>query len=689
MANVSLGVLIGGAVGASFGRAISDSSAKIDSLRQRAEKVRGFQSLIGDTMRLREEMAKTANKSGDAFSVLRRAHDANVAKIKDHGLAVDQLAKDYDRLGRAAKGLELGAMGSAKIGEGMEHLKSAVRVGAATAAAVTVPAMASANYQAIVRDIAIKGGVARTGEEASMSESIRHDATASGIDRNELAQAVNTLVGGGMKVDESVGQAKNIARFAVSQNADSTDTAKLVLALRQAGITDPKAMENALGKVAVAGDLGSFEAKDMAKHFPKLLPQMTALGMSGEQATVSLANMLQTQMKAAGSPDEAATNLDNLLSKINSEDTRKKFKDNDVDLKKSMEEAVAQGYDQVTAFLSIVEKKIVQTDPAKAERMAALQQQIAKTQDPAAAQKMLDGYLAMSELSELISDRQAKQAALAALQNKKLHDDNLKKIQTENGQAKIEKDLADRRATSLQKWNEAGQAMDEVMARIGDAIRPMTDFVAESLISVGSAISGWVKEFPGLIAGVLGAVAAFATFKIGVATWKIGTGMIDVMRGAAMVFGAGKIPGGIAGKGVAGKMAGALGAVMGGVGTPVFVTNWPIGGFGAPTGGGVPGGGGPDGKKAPKGRTTFKERFALGKQSLKDKIARIPKIGDAMRLLKIGDAIPGVDAAAGQAAGQAASKVGVLSKLGQTAGNIFGKIAPHAGKIGGALAVTG
>ena len=49
----------------------------------------------------------------------------------------------------------------------------------------------------------------------------------------------------------------------------------MILALRQAGITDPALMEKTLGKVAVAGDLGSFESKDMAKHFAALMPQMT------------------------------------------------------------------------------------------------------------------------------------------------------------------------------------------------------------------------------------------------------------------------------------------------------------------------------------------------------------------------------------------------------------------------------
>lgn len=661
--NVALGVVIGGAVGASFGKALSDSSSKIDSFKQKAEKVRGFHGLIGDTIRLREEMTKTADKSSAAFSKLLKSHESNIAKLKEHGFAVDQLDKDYARLGRTARGLELGVAGRAKIGQGVEQAKDGMRVGAAVTAAVAAPTMVSANYQAIIRDIAIKGGIARTDKEASMSESIRSDATAIGIDRNELAQAVNALVAGGMSVEEAVAQSKSLARFAVSQNADSTDTAKLVLALRQAGVTDPKAMENALGKIAVAGDLGSFEAKDMAKWFASLMPQLSAFGMAGESATIALANMLQTQMKAAGSTDEAANNLKNLLSKLTSGDTVKKFEGKGIDFEKSMQVNIAQGYDPITAFLGIVQEAAAKTDPAKAKEMAALQEQIAKAQDPAAAQQMLDGYLKMAGLSDFVSDQQAKQAALAALQNQKLHRENLKLIQDKDGQAKIEKDLADRREASQQKWKEVGQAMDEALARVGDAIRPATDAVASGLNWLASAISSVAKEAPALAGGILGIGAAFAAFKMGAAVWKIGSGALDVARGGWMARGAGKIPG-IAGKvagkgGIVGKVADVLGAVAGGNGTPVFVTNWPGGGFGLT--------GGLDGKKGPKGPL-----------SPKDKIARATHIGKMTTV-----------AETASAAGQAAGKAGIMSRLGQAATNVAGKVAPFAGKIGGGLALAG
>lgn len=541
--NIGLGMIIGGAVGASFSGALRSASLKIDSFKKEAEKARGFKSMIGDTIRLREELSKAAGT--DAFARIKEKHDKSVESLRKHGVNVKDLKREYDQLGKTIRGLDMASAGRAKIGEGLEDIRSARNVGIGVVGATIIPTVAAANYESIVRDIAIKGGIARTGKETELSQGIRKDATDSGMDANELAQAVNTLVAGGMDVDLAASMAKTMARFSISQNAQSEDVAKMILALRQAGITDPALMEKTLGKVAVAGDLGSFEAKDMAKHFAALMPQMTGFGLSGDRGTIELANMLQTQMKAAGSTDEAANNLANLLSKITSEDSKAKFAKQGFDLVQSMQGAVAKGLDPITAFLQLIQEATRQTDPAKAAQMAELQKQVAEAQDPAAAQKMLNGYLEIAGLSEFISDRQAKQAALAVLQNQKLHESNLKLIQSADGEAKIEKDLADRRAASAQKWKEAGQAFDNAMVSIGDALRPITDTVATGLIKIGQTISALADQFPGVTQGVLGLASAVAIFKSVLGIFKIGGGIINILRGVLTAAGGAKIPGGI------------------------------------------------------------------------------------------------------------------------------------------------
>ncbi len=538
--NIALGLVIGGAVGASFNQALSDSTSKLQAFKKKAEETRGFHNLIGDTVALKNAMGAMQDKSSTAFSGLLRQHEQNIAKLKQHGLAVGNLEKEYARLGKAVAGANRITAGRESIGQGVDQLKSAGKIGAAVAATATAPVMVSAGYQAIVRDIAIKGGIAGRPEEAVMSEQIRVAAHQTGMARNDLANAVNTLVAGGMNVAEAVSLAGTTAKFTIGQNSDATDTAKLVLALRQAGIADPKAIERSLGTVSVAGDKGSFEAKDMAKFFPSLMPQMTAFGLSGERATIELATMLQTQMRAAGSADEAANNLANLLGKLTSSDTVDKFKEQGIDIQGSLAKAVASGLDPVTAFIRIIQRTM-DKNPEKAKKLAELQERISKAQDPAAAQNMLDKYLDMAGLSTFIVDRQAKQAALAALQNEQLHQTNLKQIQSADGVAKIEKDLADRRATSSQIWKEAGDAFDESMARIGDAIRPLSDLAGKGVKAGADLISQVSKDLPGLATGIVVIGGALAATKAALGIWAIGKGVAGIAAGKLGMAAAGQI----------------------------------------------------------------------------------------------------------------------------------------------------
>jgi hypothetical protein len=195
--------------------------------------------------------------------------------------------------------------------------------------------------------------------------------------------------------------------------------------------------------------------------------------------------------------------------------------------------------------LKLVQKMSSQSDPAKAAKMADLQKQIVDAQDPATAQKMLDGYLEMAGLSEFISDRQAKQAALAVLQNQKLHESNLSLIQAADGEAKIEEDLAHRRAASARKWSEAGNAFNRVMIRVGDALSPVTDWFADQIIRIGGAIEALAKESPQAVQALTFAVAAFAAIGAVVGVVKLLWGGFKILQGLLTLVGGGKIPGGI------------------------------------------------------------------------------------------------------------------------------------------------
>ncbi|MEY2632209.1 MAG: hypothetical protein RIR00_863, partial [Pseudomonadota bacterium] len=221
--NIALGIIIGGAVGSTLGRAVADAKGKIGGLKKDANSTRMWQKAIGDTQKLRSEIARIGAAGGD-ITTLGRKLEAQEAKLKRHGIAVHNLDTEYTRLGRTVRGLELKAKGLENIGRGIETGKSAIGQAVALTGAVAIPSKVSADYQAIIRDIAIKAGIAGTAQEAGMSRAIIGGADGAGIGRDVLAQAVQELVGSGMDVGRAVAFAPLMGKFSVGQGSEAPIT---------------------------------------------------------------------------------------------------------------------------------------------------------------------------------------------------------------------------------------------------------------------------------------------------------------------------------------------------------------------------------------------------------------------------------------------------------------------------------
>ena len=210
--------------------------------------------------------------------------------------------------------------------------------------AVAIPTKISADYQAIIRDIAIKADVANKPQEAQLTRTIIQTSQDTGMGRNDVAELVNQLVGAGMELDKALSYAPVAAKFAVGQGSGGEDTAKMIQALEQnAKISDPKVMEKALEAIAMQGQAGSFEASDMARWFPQLLAGMGKMEITGMDAVSQLGSMLQVQMKTAGGSDEAANNLKNWMEKIGSGEVVKAYKDAGIDYQASLSTGVQKG----------------------------------------------------------------------------------------------------------------------------------------------------------------------------------------------------------------------------------------------------------------------------------------------------------------------------------------------------------
>ncbi|HEF4774302.1 phage tail tape measure protein [Burkholderia multivorans] len=577
--DIALGIVIGGAVSATLGKAFADTNSKIVGLRKAASERGMWQRQIGETIKLQEEFRRLHLAGDSAADGIRRKLDSNVRALRDAGFEVDRLDRAYARLGRTVRGLELKAAGHERLAAGRDGMRDAARDAAKLGAAVAVPTTVSAQYQAIIRDIAIKAGIARTEQERAMSERIRRDALSNGMGRNELADAVNQMVAAGMDVDRALNFGPAVAKFSVGQGASSVETAQMIQALQQnADIKDPKAMMKALEAIAYLGKEGSFESVDMARWFPVLLAEMKKLGITGQDSVTQLGAMLQVQMKTAGNADEAANNLKNWFSKIGSGETERNYKKAGVDYEAKMKEAINKGWSPLEASFVLARAYIERVDPKKAAQLAAVAKQLNSELDPAKRQAQMRAFEDTMKTGDLFNDMQVKAALTAYMQNADLYQKLKRNAADASGE--IDKDLADRRATSKQIWSEVVQQWDDAMRSIGDALRPVTDLAGKVAKRAGETVQHASDASPGATAAVVGVIGTAIAVRGARAAWNMGRGVFDILRGGWMARrGGGGAPGGGTAGGRLGKALDALSGAAGGV-QRVFVVNLPGGGLG-------------------------------------------------------------------------------------------------------------
>lgn len=532
MANkLALGLVIGGAVSSTVGAAFKDVTGRIKRLEAEGNKARVLQRTIGDTIRLREEWKKAHDTGAAGASKLLSRLNSNLDSLKKQGVEVGRLEKAYRSMGQTANKAELKAKGHQQIDSGVKGMKGAVGAAVVGVGAMAVPAKVSADFGAIVRDIAIKAGIANKPQEQEMSRKIIDTSRDTGMARNDVADVVNQLVGAGMDLSKALEYAPVAAKFVVGQGSSGVDTAKMINALGQnAKITDPKQMQQALEAIAYQGQAGSFEAADMAKWFPELLANMASNGITGLDAVTQLGAMLQVQMKQAGSSDEAANNLKNWMGKIGSTDTVKAYEKAGIDYKGSMQTGLQNGMSTLETSMALAQKYIQATDPKRAAAMAEATSKISKEANPEKAKAMMASLEESLRTGDLFADMQVKAALSAYMQNKALY--SQLKNDSREATGILDKNLAERRESSSQKWAEMAQSMDDAMRSIGDALRPVTDTVAESLTKVTKGITSLTDSAPGVVAGIATVGAGLIALKGIFNTIKISKGLLNLARGA-------------------------------------------------------------------------------------------------------------------------------------------------------------
>lgn len=313
-------VVVRSSIGAVFG-AMGERAKQLEQISKQATVLK---SSIREAIRLQSEWKKAHDRGSDAAGFMLKRLEANLSSLRNQGVQVRNLGKEYKALTREAKAIDLRARGYQQIAQVKPQLKSGIDQGTGVVRALAIPTMISADFQAIIRNTALKAGVANTPQEAQMARTVVQTSQATGMARNDVANLVASMLNAGMTLDKALDFTPLAALFAQGQGASGEDTAKLIRALQvKAGVNDAGSMRTALEGMAAQGQAGGFDTAQMARFFPQLLGALTANGKTDLNGVRQIGALLQVRMNTASSTDEAANDVRDLLQATASGDKPK------------------------------------------------------------------------------------------------------------------------------------------------------------------------------------------------------------------------------------------------------------------------------------------------------------------------------------------------------------------------------
>ncbi|TIO36534.1 phage tail tape measure protein [Mesorhizobium sp.] len=193
------------------------------------------------------------------------------------------------------------------------------------------------------------GEMFRTVDRAAFDYSMTQDSVTDGLE---------SLVASGRSLDDALSFLPSVSATAQAAGADIADIATTADAIGSSFKFTGDNMQRAFDILVTSGKQGKFELKDMAQYLPSLAPAMAALGYEGEKGLGKLASMLQTVRLQTGDASSAATNLQNVLQKMESDQTAKKFSEFGINLRAEMAKARTEGRDLIDVFIELTDRAL-------------------------------------------------------------------------------------------------------------------------------------------------------------------------------------------------------------------------------------------------------------------------------------------------------------------------------------------
>ena len=380
------------------------------------------------------KISASAEKMGGSFrDVSGRLRDANGQFVK-MGAESTKVANATDQIGRGLNDRLKTALGTAKqIGTMLSQGVAGWEAMKAVGGAIIKPTV---DYETQLANMVNTAYAGKTVQEKEVGLTEMHNAVKSAIaqsggTREQGVAALDKILASGVFNEGDKGvqeraknsgvsaevQARNealkvlptILAGAKAANAQPDEVAGFVLKGIQQGYFQPDQAGMAIDKALVAAQAGGFEFKDMAKHLGEQLAIGKLSGLNGMEGFERILAMNQAGFTAAGSGDEAANNVTNLLAKLNSDDTKKDFKKQaGIDLDAELKKGALKGEDSLMVVTRLLQQQLASNkdyQSAQAQLKGARE-----NKDAAGVEKAMTAIAAIAQgttVGKFFQDRQA------------------------------------------------------------------------------------------------------------------------------------------------------------------------------------------------------------------------------------------------------------------------------------------
>lgn len=364
--------------------------------------------------------------------------------------------------------------------------------GALAGAAFLVPLKQAAEYENVLRHIAITeglSGAAVTPRIAALRTLFNADALESGQSSESIARAFQELVQIGIPADIIARVIGAHSRAATAYNISPEALGPAVGALLQNFQVPEGDIGTTLAAMAMASKEGRFKVEDFSRELPGVAASLSSIGIRGAGGARFTFAALETIMRNASIPSQAATDLTDLVGFLTGDRGEQMgLKRAGLDIGAVMRNAQRHGQNPIERLLDVLQTRT----------------------------KGMGDIQTAEFLGRIFTNVQARNAVLALLQHRD-ELDKLKAVLDKVDSGQVTRDFITAFDSPLVQIRIFREELDQLARSLGDDMLPVLQTVNRGLLWLNEKFTQLKADYPELTRYTIQAVGGFFVFAAAIA----------------------------------------------------------------------------------------------------------------------------------------------------------------------------